>query len=164
MVFYISSAKELPLIAPQDWDEIETKEDGWQSKVVPFSVELLDETNRAVVEKFDQSEVRYAGSYEGCGCGFAGYENDEDFLEPDESQLAGRVSRQLLHNYILENSVSELYCCWSGDEDQPIEYKENLDPAKILDLRFDFKERGLYTISPRANKTTSLTSACGPRK
>lgn len=152
MVFYIASDKEMPLVSPQNWDEVDTKEAGWESKVVPFSVELLDDTNRIVVERFDFPVVRYAGSFEGCGCGFGVCVIDEDSDPPDEHELAGRTSREHLYDYVVRNGVRTLYCCWSGDEKEPVEHTETLIPEQILDFHFEFKERGFYTIQTTANK------------
>ncbi|MCX6898680.1 MAG: hypothetical protein NT105_08280 [Verrucomicrobia bacterium] len=156
-MFYIGADNELPLIEPQNWKEVDAKQDGWQSKVVPFSVELLDENNRIVAQKFQLAHVRYAGSFEGCGCGFGACVIEEDPDPPDEHELAGRVSRERLYDYIIKNQVNALYCCWAGDEGQAIKHSEVLDPEKILDLHFDFLERTFYTIRKTVNKRMQNT-------
>ena len=148
MVYYIAGEETLPLIPPQKWDGIDTAADGWQSKVVPFSVEALDDSNKMVGEKFAEECVRYAGSFEGCGCGFrASVFIDEDAGPPGDHELAGRSSREHLHQYVLKHRVSSLYVCWSGDEAQPAKNIAILDPNRIIDFTFAFEERCLYRIA-----------------
>ena len=58
MMIYIASDRPLPLI-------------DWQDEFPAFHVRELREEEMAVRTHFKKPYVYYAGSHEGCGCGFA---------------------------------------------------------------------------------------------
>ena len=147
-MLYLGSDADLPLIAPQDFSEIDSEDPLWPSKVVPFSIQEPAGDEDAVVAHFSTRWVRYAGSFEGCGCGFNAchryeWETPE---EPDTRALAGRNSRRLLRAYVAKHEVREIYACWSGDEGLDSVGSLDITPDQLIDWSFKIPERTLLRI------------------
>ncbi len=66
-MIYIAADNPLPLIE-------------WQENVTPFCVSELSEGEKRVKKQFTKPFVAYAGSYEGCSCGFS-YGDETDVLQ-----------------------------------------------------------------------------------
>lgn len=110
---YIASNKPLPLI---EWNE--DKPD--------FCVMELQEREEVVRKHFTLPFVAYAGSFEGCSCGFV-YDDepiDDDEFEQQYDRQA-RESVRKLSEYvtnILKSGSVEMFACWEGEqEDEPDE-------------------------------------------
>ncbi len=150
LVLYLGSdADQLPLIAPQDFTVVDSEDPNWCSKVVPFSVEELTDDNRVVATHFAAKTVRYAGSFEGCGCGFNAcglYEWDKTGT-PDARVLAGRESRTSLRDYVVEHGVRQVYACWSGDETLPPTAHVSIGADRIVDWNFEIPERSMLDLT-----------------
>jgi len=128
---------------------IDHNDPAWPSKVIPFSVQEIAGDEKAVAKHFDTKFVRYAGSFEGCGCGFnASYAPEwDDPAEEDDHFLAGKESRRLLREYIERNLIRQIYACWSGDEGINLESQLDITPEQITDPNFQIPERTLLRIS-----------------
>jgi hypothetical protein len=148
LVLYIGSDVSGPLIEPQEFDSVDREDTSWPLKVVPFSVQELAGDEKAVAKHFDTKFVRYAGSFEGCGCGFnASYAPEwDDPAEEDDHFLAGKESRRLLREYIEKNQVRQVYACWSCDEAIDAESHLDITTDQITDPNFQFPERTLLRI------------------
>ena len=149
LVLYLGSDAELQLVAGQDFSRIDYEDPSWPLRVIPFSVEELKGDAKIVAAHFFTKTVLYAGSFEGCGCGFnACHQNEsEEALEPDEQALAGRTSRRLLRDYVEKHGVRQIYGCWSGDEGlQPSSHMEiTLD--RLVDWTFEIPERIMLKVA-----------------
>lgn len=149
LVLYLGSDLDSPLLEPQDFSVIDLNDSSWPSKVVPFSVQEVAGDKKAVVKHFETKNVRYAGSFEGCGCGFnSSYtpEWDEPARE-DEHFIAGRESRRLLREYVEQHQIHQIYACWSGDEALDAESHLDITPEQITDPHFQIPERTLIRIT-----------------
>jgi len=106
---YIASDKPLPL---REWDE----------ENPGFWVGVLHEDDLVVRKQFSLPFVVYAGSFEGCSCGFV-YDNEpigDDELELQYDQQA-RESVKRLGEYvsnILKDGSVEMFACWEGEQEQ----------------------------------------------
>ena len=151
LVLYIGLDGRPPLIAPQDFSGIDAEDASWPSQVVPFSVQEPTSDTHVVASKFDTKFVYYAGSFEGCGCGFnACHVNEwEDPVELSVRALAGRESRKSLREYVENHDVRQIYACWSGDEAHPPTSHAEIEPAKLEDWTFEIPERGMLRIVPK---------------
>lgn len=149
LVLYIGSDTDCPLRESQDFTVIDHNDPSWPSKVVPFSVKELTDNNRAVAQHFDTRHVKYAGSFEGCGCGFnASYAPEwYDAPEEDDHFLAGRESRRLLREYVEHHRIRQIYACWSGDESLDPEAPLVISPEQITDPNFEIPQRVLLMVS-----------------
>jgi hypothetical protein len=103
---------------------------------------------KVVANHFDTEFVRYAGSFEGCGCGFnASYAPEWDEpAEVDVHFLAGKESRRLLREYIETHQIRQIYACWNGDEALDTESQLDIIPDQITDQNFQIPERSLLRI------------------
>lgn len=149
LVLYIGSDADCPLLEPQDFSVIDHNDPTWPSKVVHFSVQEIAGDEKVVSKHFDTKLVRYAGSFEGCGCGFnASYalEWDDPPVE-DDHFLAGKESRRLLREYIERNQIRQVYACWNGDEGINTESNLDIKPEQITDPNFQIPQRILLRIS-----------------
>lgn len=138
-----------PLRTPRDFSVIDQNDPTWPLRVVPFSVEEIGDDQKAVAKPFNTKFVRYAGSFEGCGCGFNASYAPEWYnrVEEDDHFLAGNESRRLLREHVEKNQIREIYACWSGDEDIDAETHLDITPEQITDPNFQIPERTLLRIS-----------------
>lgn len=149
LVLYIGSDAICPLLEPQDFSVINCDDPAWTSKVVPFSVEEIAGDAKAVEKHFDTQFVQYAGSFEGCGCGFnASYSPEwDDPPEENDHFLAGRESRRLLRDFVEKHEVRQIFACWSGDEGLDAESHLDITSDQITDPNFQFPERAMLRIT-----------------
>lgn len=149
LVLYIGSDTECPLRSPQDFTLIDPDDISWPSNVIQFSVQNLTEDNKAVSQHFSTIHVKYAGSFEGCGCGFNAsyYPEWEEPPEEDHHYLAGRESRRLLREYIETHRIRQIYACWSGDESLATESTLDITHEQITNPNFEIPERVMLRIS-----------------
>ncbi len=147
-MLYIGSDNELPLINPEDWKNINTQEDNWMSIVKAISIEELKDNEISVKDKFKEKHVVYAGSYEGCGCGYSHcLIDDEDAIEDNPFELDASIrSRKALYDYVKENKITTMYGCWAGDESLPAEEEIKINLEIIIDRKFAFKEKVIMKI------------------
>jgi hypothetical protein len=162
LVLYIGSDVDCPLLEPQDLSVIDRDDPFWSAKVVPFSVQELAGDEKSAAKHFNTKIVWYAGSFEGCGCGFnASYA--PEWGEPaaeDNPFLAGTESRRLLREYVEQHQIRQIYACWSGDEAIETEARLDITPDKITDPCFQFPERTLLRIK-KADKSEQSDAAEG---
>jgi hypothetical protein len=145
-VLYIGTDEPLPTIP---WDEksrhLNTKDLGDHDKTVP--------------KHFTKPWTKYLGSDQGCGCGFRHVTfhngewaeewntgNDAGYDGSDEDQIH-RELFEFVASLISTNGTVELYGCWDGDFEDPIEHREVISVDRLIDRSFFFRERGFYTVT-----------------
>lgn len=118
-----------------------------------FYTKILNEENRLVTKHFSTKYVLYAGSSEGCGCGFRHAlidkdntwlpvdENKSDELNDDMTQL-----HEYVENLIIKGGNIELYACWAGDYEEVPLSKLDIHSEELLNGEFFLKERGFYSL------------------
>ena len=134
MTLYVASDKPLPLI-------------NWNESNPNFNVTELDESSQSVRKQFSKPHVYYLGSHQCCGCGF----NYGQYDYGEEEDKASRKSVRRLAEY-LSQSVNnagplELYSCWSGDEEDELEFHEEWKTKEISGETFWFQERQFIKIT-----------------
>jgi hypothetical protein len=134
MAVYIASDRELPLVP-------------WNDGAPSFHVDDIDESDATVRTQITEPHVCYAGSHEGCGCGFQLGEYPD--FEDDERELK-RASLDQLAEY-LERAIASgarirLFACWEGDQAMPIEHRRVLTPSDLRGDDFFFLERELSVL------------------
>ena len=127
---YIASDKPLPLI---EWVEAEPA----------FCVLQLHEDEKVVRKQFLLPYVVYAGSFEGCSCGFA---YDEEPIENDEYEkqydAQARESVRKLGAYVLsiaEDASVEIFACWEGEQEQEPNKRLIIDRTFFEGPKFGFE-------------------------
>ena len=149
LVLYIGSDMDSPLIEPQDRSTVDYDDSAWPAKVTAFSVKELAGDEKAVVKHFNTKFVRYAGSFEGCGCGFNASYSPEWYeqAEKDDHVRAGRESRRLLRDYIETYNIRQIYACWNCDEGHDAVSSLDIVYSQITDPNFEFTQKCLLRIT-----------------
>src|SRR5260370_30647533 len=98
-----------------------------------FHVVEVAERDQPVRRQFSKPHVYYAGSHEGCGCGFQYGEYEEE--EEDAATLAAaQDSRRRLGEFLsvaLQHQTPvEVFPCWNGADADPPEHPWGLRPAE----------------------------------
>jgi len=153
-MLYLGSNSPLTKIEPEIWSNINRENNEWISAVKPLSIQDVNDANNGILSKFIERYIVYAGSFEGCGCGFNACIYDKDNNDDEEEvmrALASIRSRKALHDYILAHNVSSVYGCWVDDEDKCSNGKMLIVPETILDRYFEFPERVMMTINRKCN-------------
>ena len=131
MMVYIASDYSLPTI-------------GWDKTHPRFHVTELTERDQPVKRQFSKPFVYYAGSHEGCGCGFQ-YGEYEGFEEDPTELAAAKDSRRKLTEFLsvaLQHQQSvELFACWDGDQGALPEHRGSARPSDLMRARTFFRER-----------------------
>src|SRR4051794_21574189 len=119
----------------------------WPREAQRFHTAELSADQYAVRGYFSHSNVLYAGSYEGCGCGFnfgrAFPLGDDD---PEHLSAACESVAQLVR-YVREFEVRELFCCWSGEESKTPVHRRNVAAEELASPDFYFREQELLTVN-----------------
>ena len=140
MMVYLAADRPLRMIA---WDE----------SAPAFNTSALAPDEERVKRQFGKPHLIYAGSYQGCGCGFQLGQYPAQHSEPAE--IVQR--RQSLHEfaaYLREELQRvgdvELFACWDGDQEASPEHHRTLTPSALETDGFFFLQMELSTITPDA--------------
>ncbi len=131
MTIYIAADNPLPTIE-------------WQENITPFWVSELSEDEKRVEKQFTKPFVAYAGSYEGCGCGFT---YDDEPIEDDDDARRDKLSRESVKQFseylsnLVKNGSVELFACWDGDQEAEPEEKLTVTPDYFGGEEFAFEEK-----------------------
>ncbi|MBI5362461.1 MAG: hypothetical protein HZA53_04725 [Planctomycetes bacterium] len=127
-MLYIASDVPLPLLP-------------WDPGAPAFHVEELDAASQVVRERFTLPSAYYAGSHEGCGCGFQLGEYP-DFV--DEDAPAKRESLRQLADYVdAQHALGrqlQFFMCWAGDEECPPDSRRVVTTRELRGDSFWFLE------------------------
>jgi hypothetical protein len=140
MMVYIGASK--PLL-PVPWNENHPA----------FHVgEVVQEFRQVVQAQLGTPTVLYAGSYEGCGCGFQYGDEDPEF-PAEEDQLEQKQESLIAFSSYLRAALHEVgevrvLACWAGDEDSEPSHHRQLTPADLLRDDFYFLEGELSVFRP----------------
>lgn len=127
------------------------REIAWNKAAPAFNATPLAPDKLRVRRQFSKQHLIYAGSHEGCGCGFQLGEYPPEYTEPDE--LSRR--RRSLHDfaaYLREEiprvGAIEVFACWDGDQEAPPEHHRGLTPSALEADDFFFLQKERSTIRP----------------
>ena len=130
-MIYIAADNPLPIIE-------------WQENVTPFCISELSEDEKRVIKQFTKPFVAYAGSYEGCGCGFV---YDDEPIEDEDDARRDKLSRESVKQFseylsnLVKNGSVELFACWDGDQEAESEEKLTVTPDHLGGEEFAFEEK-----------------------
>ena len=127
---YIASEIECPV---SDWDEGNPR----------FYLKSLGKREQVATKQFTKPHVYYAGSHEGCGCGF--FVDDGDDLEQSKQSIASLID--LLHDLLKTTSEVELFVCWEGDQKKKPKRKLKMTPEDLRSQPLPLQELDFVTIS-----------------
>ena len=139
MMLYIGSDKPLSIIP-------------FNKQVPGFHTETLSDNDAKVAAHFSTEYVLYAGSSEGCGCGFQHALTDNgswlNVVEEEEDPYRRNMSQlfEYVAGIITNGGRVELYACWDGEfADKPMS-TELISYKELVDKDFYLKEKGFYTL------------------
>ena len=130
LAVYLASNKPLPVIA---WDE----------KAPAFYLEAIDEAE-PVRAQFAYAHVYYAGSHEGCGCGFSkdGVADDE-FEQHQQNYVAlGRTVRDALDH----GAELQIFTCWEGEQTNEPQSVLSVSPATLESPEYELQQLELLRV------------------
>jgi hypothetical protein len=138
LAVYIASDHELPEIS---WDETDPQ----------FYVEIIDSHEEKIDRHLTLPQVAYAGSNQGCGCGFLKpIDMPEELLEPNELEES-QLNYNALASYIADlrktGASCEIYVCWEGDQAHPSEFKSRITTEKLASRDFVLEEKTYYELA-----------------
>ena len=138
LAVYIASDHELPEIP---WDDSDPQ----------FYIEIIDQHAAKIDRHLTPPYVAYAGSNQGCGCGFIKpVDIPEEFLEPKELEES-QSNYDALANYIARlnefGASCEIYVCWEGEQAHPLEFKSRITTEKLASKDFVFEQKTYYELS-----------------
>ena len=143
---YIASDRPLPVTEQPEYPKDCTLSPTWPREAQRFHTATLKPAEETVRLHFSHPHILYAGSYEGCGCGF-NYGREYPEAEDDAEHLtAARESIAELVRYVRESNVLEIYSCWMDDEAKPTVHQRTVTPETLASPGFVFRERELLTI------------------
>ena len=121
----------------------------WSQAQPRFHVTELSERDEPVRSKFSKPHVYYAGSHEGCGCGFqyGEYEGYEEEADLPEKQTSRRRLAEYLAVALRHQPEVELFVCWDGDQATEPAHRSRIRPAELLQGRTYFQERELLVVA-----------------
>ncbi|CAI3799814.1 hypothetical protein [Rheinheimera sp. MM224] len=131
LALYIASDLKIPITAYND-------------RIPRFHVTELEKNDFLVKKQFCLPNVSYAGSNEGCGCGFF-----KDGLEGEELELAQENYYSLAHCVSalkFKGGKVALFACWEGDQGTMPKTREKLSVSELTSKAFEFKELAYYEI------------------
>ncbi|MBB1521376.1 hypothetical protein [Aquipseudomonas guryensis] len=109
----------------------------WDKDAPAFYVEAVEES-ASVRERFSVPHVYYAGSHEGCGCGFS---KDGEVGEDLEKCLGNYAALgQTVRKAMSQGAKVELFACWEGDQTRKPESFLSITPAMLESRAFEFKQ------------------------
>lgn len=138
LVVYIASDQELPEIP-------------WDASSPQFHVDVIDDREKAINRHLTLPHVAYAGSNQGCGCGFRKpVDMPEEFLEPDELEES-QANYNALASYIANlqkyGASLEIYACWDGDQAHPSESESRVAAEELASRNFTLEEKTRYELA-----------------
>lgn len=156
---YIGATKKLPL----------AKEVG--ERYTTFHVEAARDTEISKIRNILSSPyIYYAGSFEGCGCGF-GYEDHSELLQhienvPDKDlrsilkedweqryKSVGFLSKYL--ERVVHDGPIEVYVTWEGTQGSPLRHQSTVTPDYFGGKTFRLEEQSLFKIIEKQRSRTA---------
>lgn len=122
----------------------------WEQTKPAFHVTDLGHPDHPVRARFTKPFVFYAGSQDGCGCGFhyGPYGGgDPDAVVEDATAACRRAFGEYLAVALQHQNEVEVYACWSGDEAEPPEYHDRATPAEMGSGEVYVREREIVIVS-----------------
>jgi hypothetical protein len=154
MALYLASDRPLRLTKQPEYPNDGTSLPTWPREAQRFQTATLQPKQEAVRSHFSHPHVLYAGSYEGCGCGFNYGREYPEAQDEAEHLTAARESIAELVRYVRESGVREIYRCWFDEEAKPTVRQRTVTPETLSSPDFVFGEQELLRIDHDASRAT----------
>ena len=117
----------------------------WNEKQPKFNVVAIIKNESVVKKQFQNPYVVYAGSHEGCGCGF--FKEGEKGEELKVVQANYDSLAYCLSSLKFGGSKLEIFSCWEGDQGLEAEHRHIITLEELASPSFEFKEKAYYKIA-----------------
>ena len=138
LAVYIASNHELPEIP---WDE----------SAPQFYVVNIDGHEERIDKHLTLPNVAYAGSNQGCGCGFIKpIDVPVEYLQPNELEesQSNYVALAIYIEKLKESGAAcEMYVCWEGDQLHPSEFKVRITTEELASRNFELMQKTYYELA-----------------
>ena len=152
LALFLGSNRALPVVPLQRPDELSAERDAWKHLAQRFHTALLTDKERSVRSHFSKTYVLYAGSYEGCACGFNFQREYPPDVDDDQDEaIAAQESVSALTQYVLDSGVEEIYACWWDEYDKPTLIIRDINPAGLEARDFHFRLQELLSVKSPAD-------------
>ena len=123
------------------------KEISWDKERPAFYVEEVN-ASEPVRKQFSGKYVYYAGSHEGCGCGFSkDGEPPEELASCQANYYAlGAVLRTALQN----GARVQIFTCWVGDETDEPESVQSVTVGALTEPSYELQQLELLNVDSGA--------------
>jgi hypothetical protein len=115
----------------------------WDQSAPAFYLEPVPEAE-SVRKQFRYRHVYYAGSHEGCGCGFSKDGRDEDELKKCQENYNALAA--LLAPHVRNGADVELFACWEGQQTAQPAAIAAIAVEQLLEPQFELEELSLLTV------------------
>jgi hypothetical protein len=118
-------------------------ESRWRESAPAFYLESVPESE-GVRRQFRYRHVYYAGSHEGCGCGFSKDGRDDEELKKCQENYNALAS--VLSEHVRKGVGIELFTCWEGQQTAEPENRSAMAVEELLQPQFELKELSLLSL------------------
>jgi hypothetical protein len=130
LAVYLASNQSLPAIP-------------WKKEEPAFYLESTP-PDEVIRRRFSKSFVYYAGSHEGCGCGFSkDGKADEDLARSQEDYVA---LANVLRTALACGAELELFTCWEGEQSFEPETSSSVTPKELEAPDYELQQLGFVEI------------------
>jgi hypothetical protein len=112
----------------------------WKKESPAFFLSETDGNIKKAKRHFTKPNVYYAGSYEGCGCGFF----FSEFNDPEDYDIRKNTARGLVNmieRSLLSSHSAELLVTWAGCEKKKPKRRLEMNPQELLGEEFPLEEQ-----------------------
>lgn len=114
----------------------------WNENAPAFYLREAD--GDPVCRQLSLSHVYYAGSHEGCGCGFLKeWHSDEELPPYQENYIA---LTRTIWEALARGAKMELFSCWEGDQGKEPESVGSVTPDELEEPSFQLRELQLLRV------------------
>ena len=119
----------------------------WDEHAPAFYLEAVPASER-VRKQFRYPSVYYAGSHEGCGCGF--FKDGKEGPELEQSQDSYRALAGALSSALQSGAKVQLFTCWEGEQTAAPESVDDVNLEQLIEPDFEFQQLSLLNVLPAA--------------
>lgn len=118
-------------------------ESRWNEQAPAFYLEAVPKSED-VCTHFRYRHVYYAGSHEGCGCGFS--KDGRDIEELQRCQANYLALASALSNALLNGTRVQLYTCWEGEQTNRPESTGAVTVNELTEPEFELQQLSLLSV------------------
>ena len=123
----------------------------WDKAKPGFHVSELEPRESRVRMQFNAANIYYAGSHEGCGCGFQ-FGNSMEYEGSDHQLMRASLDAfaAYLDQQLKRVARIELFACWDGDQASAQEVRREITPEALRSQDFYFREKEFVRVTSNA--------------